>query len=389
MRAVALSFLIIIGGSFLIGSSHWFHRTLCLLAWLVASGLVPLCRYLTRLWCSRQPWWGIPTIILGERIVATLVLDMLQSNPNVGLRPIAILVDSLNDYSSEGFKDVFCGDLSHSELFAQRHHDCYAILAAPQSGSGHERTTLAKHADWFRRVLVIPDLMGFSSLAVRAREIHGILGLEIDHNLTKAYCRVLKRAVDVLGCVTTALMTLPLLLIVAIAVALTSPGPIFYCQFRIGRNGREFRLWKFRTMVVDADAGLEGYLQKDPSLRAEWNRDHKLRKDPRVTTIGRLLRRTSMDELPQLWNVLRGEMSLVGPRPISHTEVKRYGAIFDQYRRVVPGLTGMWQISGRNNTTYEHRTQLDDYYVRNWSTSLDLYILLRTLRTIIFTEGAY
>jgi len=389
LRAVALSFLIMIGGSFFLVSSHWFHRTLCLLAWLAASALVPLCRYLTRSWCSKQPWWGIPTIILGEGTAATVVFDMLRSNPKIGLRPTAVLTDSPDDSLSEAPGNVFCGDLSHSELFARQHNGYYAIVTTTNGSSETAKSVLTRHAGSFRRVLVIPDLSGFTSLAVRVRDIHGILGLELDHNLTKQYCQVLKRAFDVSVCVAATLVALPLLLIVAFVIALTSPGPIFYSQTRIGREGREFRLWKLRTMVVNADARLEEYLQNDASLRAEWQREHKLRSDPRVTTIGRLLRRTSFDEVPQLWNVIRGEMSLVGPRPIRHSEIKKYGLIFDQYRRVLPGLTGMWQISGRNNTTYELRTQLDDYYVRNWSTSLDLYIVLRTLRTIILTEGAY
>jgi Undecaprenyl-phosphate galactose phosphotransferase WbaP len=314
---------------------------------------------------------------------------MLRSNPKVGLRPTAVLTDSPDERLSGAPGSVFCGDLSHSKLFASQHNGFYAIVVTPHSSSKNTRSVLTRHAASFRRVLVIPDLSGFSSLAVRVREIHGILGLELDHNLTKKYCRVLKRASDVAVCIASALAAVPLLLVVALAIALTSPGPIFYSQKRIGQNGREFRLWKLRTMVVDADARLEEHLQSNPTSRAEWDRDHKLRSDPRVTTIGRLLRRTSLDEIPQLWNVIRGDMSLVGPRPIRHSEITKYGTIFDQYRRVLPGLTGMWQISGRNNTTYELRTQLDDYYVRNWSTSLDCYILLCTLRTIILTEGAY
>ena len=315
---------------------------------------------------------------------------MLQANRHFGLRPIAILFDPLvPDASAATPSDVFCGELSHSAIFSRNRHNCYAILATPLTGSERVKAIIAEHADHYRRVLVIPDLFGFTSLAVRAKDIHGILGLEIDHNLTGSCSHIFKRSFDISICLLTALMISPMFLVVGLAVKLTSPGPMFYWQRRIGRNGKEFRLWKFRTMVVDADAVLDKHLENDSSLRAEWQRDHKLRNDPRVTPIGALLRRTSLDELPQFWNILCGEMSLVGPRPIRQPEVKKYGTIFDQYRRVTPGLTGMWQISGRNNTTYERRTQLDEYYVRNWSISLDLYILLRTLKTIILTEGAY
>jgi Undecaprenyl-phosphate galactose phosphotransferase WbaP len=390
LRAVGLSFLIVIGGTFFVGSSPLLSRVVFIFAWLLASVLVPLSRHITRLWCSRQPWWGIPTVILGERVAGMRILNVLQGNPQFGLRPIAILFDPLVPGGSTATPtDVFCGELSHSAIFSRNRGNCYAILATPLTGSERVKTIFAEYADHYRRVLVIPDLFGFTSLAVRAKDIHGILGLEIDHNLTRTFSHVFKRSFDISICVLAALVVSPMFLFVGLAVKLTSPGPMFYCQRRIGRNGKEFRLWKFRTMVVDADAVLEKHLQKDASLRAEWQRDHKLRNDPRITAIGTVLRRTSLDELPQFWNILCGEMSLVGPRPIRQPEVEKYGTIFDQYRRVTPGLTGMWQISGRNNTTYERRTQLDEYYVRNWSITLDLYILLRTLKTIILTEGAY
>jgi Undecaprenyl-phosphate galactose phosphotransferase WbaP len=390
LRAVGLSFLIVIGGTFFIGSSPLLSRVVFIFAWLLASVLVPLSRHITRLVCSRQPWWGIPTVILGERAAGMRILSVLQENPLFGLRPIAILFDPLIAGESAATpSNVFCGELSHSAIFSRNRGNCYAILATPLTGSERVRAIFAEHADLYRRVLVIPDLFGFTSLAVRAKDIHGILGLEIDHNLTRTFSHIFKRFFDIAICAGAALMVSPIFLIVGLTVKLTSPGPMFYWQPRIGRNGKEFRLWKFRTMVADADAVLEKHLERDSSLRAEWQRDHKLRRDPRITIVGGVLRRTSLDELPQFWNILCGEMSLVGPRPIRQPEVEKYGTIFDQYRRVTPGLTGMWQISGRNNTTYERRTQLDEYYVRNWSISLDLYILLRTLKTIILTEGAY
>ena len=142
-------------------------------------------------------------------------------------------------------------------------------------------------------------------------------------------------------------------------------------------------------MQVNADQLLESALAKDGALREEWLRDRKLRHDPRITRVGRFLRKTSLDELPQLWNVLRGEMSLVGPRPIVEEEVASYGQNFSLYCRVTPGLTGLWQVSGRNNTTYEERVAFDDYYVRNWSIWMDLYILARTFRAVLHADGAY
>jgi Undecaprenyl-phosphate galactose phosphotransferase WbaP len=179
------------------------------------------------------------------------------------------------------------------------------------------------------------------------------------------------------------------LAIIFAAIRLSSRGPVFYGQTRIGRNNSTFTAWKFRSMFANADEVLLSQLEKNPKLRSEWERDHKLKNDPRITPVGRLLRKTSLDELPQLWNVFRGDMSLVGPRPIVAAEIARYSDVFEAYKSVRPGITGMWQVSGRNNTTYLERIRFDEYYVRNWSVWLDLYILVRTFKTVLFGEGAY
>jgi lipopolysaccharide/colanic/teichoic acid biosynthesis glycosyltransferase len=164
---------------------------------------------------------------------------------------------------------------------------------------------------------------------------------------------------------------------------------VFYGQERLGLGGRRFKAWKFRTMHSNADALLERYLQENAAARQEWQATHKLKHDPRVTGIGYWLRKTSLDELPQIWNVLVGEMSLVGPRPIVEAEVPKYGDHYKDYASVVPGITGLWQISGRNNTTYPQRVAYDAYYVRNWSPWLDAYILACTIRVVLLGEGAY
>jgi Undecaprenyl-phosphate galactose phosphotransferase WbaP len=185
------------------------------------------------------------------------------------------------------------------------------------------------------------------------------------------------------------ILCLPLIATIVLLIKLTSPGPATYAQKRIGKGGRPFWAWKFRTMVVNADELLQQYLDRDPELRAEWERDHKLKNDPRVTAVGYWLRKTSLDELPQLWNVLRGEMSLVGPRPIVAAEIPKYGDWMELYEQATPGITGLWQISGRNNTTYDMRIALDSRYVLNWSPWLDLYILARTIKVVLRREGAY
>jgi undecaprenyl-phosphate galactose phosphotransferase len=184
-------------------------------------------------------------------------------------------------------------------------------------------------------------------------------------------------------------MLLPVLGAIALLVKLTSRGPVVFAHTRIGRGGRPVRVLKFRTMRKDSQAALREYLAKNPEAKKEWEETFKLQNDPRVTRIGKFLRNTSLDELPQLWNVIRGEMSVVGPRPIVNEEIVRYGSYFKFYAAVKPGITGLWQVCGRNDTTYEQRVRIDEYYVRNWSPWLDLYVLARTAITLIRRTGAY
>lgn len=197
-----------------------------------------------------------------------------------------------------------------------------------------------------------------------------------------------KRAFDVVGALFLALVFSPLILFIAIVLACT-PGKALFRHCRIGQHGNAFNCLKFQTMVPDADRVLHDVLAKDDTLRAEWERDHKLRDDPRITWLGRFLRRTSLDELPQLWNVLRGDMSLVGPRPIVTAELPRYGRRAATYLQIKPGLTGYWQVNGRSNTSYRRRVAMDVMYARNANLMFDLYILAMTARVVLLRYGAY
>ncbi len=201
--------------------------------------------------------------------------------------------------------------------------------------------------------------------------------------------RVIKRALDVLLVLAASPFLFILFLVVAATVRCSSPGPVLFSHRRIRKHGAFFSMWKFRTMCVDSAQVLEDYLAADPAARVEWRQTHKLRNDPRVTRVGLFLRRFSLDELPQFWNVFQGTMSLVGPRPIVAAEVEKYGEYFADYCRVKPGLTGLWQVSGRNEVTYEKRVQLDRQYVNTWSLSGDAKILARTLSSVVNQDGAY
>lgn len=198
-----------------------------------------------------------------------------------------------------------------------------------------------------------------------------------------------KRFLDILICTLAMPVALPLGFILALIILLDSKGAPIYRQQRIGKNGEPFMLYKFRTMIPNADTVLQTYIENDPELAREWQQTQKLKNDPRLTRAGQFLRKTSLDELPQVFNILRGNMTLVGPRPIVENERSKYGRYFEEYCEVRPGLTGLWQTSGRNDTTYSQRVAYDHYYINHWSLALDMWILAKTIPVAFSGRGAY
>ncbi|TVP65149.1 MAG: undecaprenyl-phosphate galactose phosphotransferase WbaP [Leptolyngbya sp. LCM1.Bin17] len=392
LRRICLSttftYLVLGAGLFLTREGETYSRGVFLMAWLLSLVAVLLGRLLVRQLWARQGWWGYPVLVLGAGQTGKLVIQSLHHQPGFGLKPVAVLDDDATKRGDLGGVPVL-GPLSAAPMIARRLEISYAIVAMP--GLQRERLLqiLAQYGHRFPHLLMIPDLFGVASLWVSPKDLGGMLGLEIRQQLLLPGPRMAKALLDLVLTVVVGLGLLPVLAAIALLVRLDSPGPIFYGHRRLGRDGRTFVAWKFRTMVNNADQVLEAYLMANPELRSQWERDHKLRYDPRITRLGRWLRHSSLDELPQLWNVLRGEMSLVGPRPIVRDEIVRYADKYDLYTKVLPGVTGLWQVSGRNNVSYQERVNLDAYYVRNWSVWLDIYILLRTIWVVMVGDGAY
>lgn len=298
-----------------------------------------------------------------------------------------------NDIANHGKRIegvLVLGPWTSAQRVAKRRFIKHGIIAMKDTDWKHVREAAERYSEIFPHLTVIPDNRIFSSMWVTAQDVGGMLGLEIRQKLLLRSPMIFKRFLDILAVLVIGSALLPVFALISLLVKLSSSGPVFYGAKRIGRKGTVFTAWKFRTMVEDADIVLEKHLQKHPELHAEWNCKRKLKNDPRITGIGYLLRITSLDELPQFWNILIGEMSVVGPRPIVDNEVKLYGSDnFEIYRKVRPGLSGLWQVSGRSDTTYNERVELDVYYVRNWSVWLDFYILLKTIKAVFTCKGAY
>jgi Undecaprenyl-phosphate galactose phosphotransferase WbaP len=216
----------------------------------------------------------------------------------------------------------------------------------------------------------------------------GLGGIEMVNQRHFRALRMEKQILDRTLAFVAFVMLSPFFVVVPLLIKLTSRGPVFYRQSRLGKKGRPIRVWKFRSMYADADERLKTILESDPARRAEWEANFKLRDDPRVTPLGRFLRKTSIDEFPQLFNVFAGDMALVGPRPIVEKEVRYYGSAYDTFASVKPGITGLWQASGRSDTDYARRVALDVHYVLNWSPWMDIWILFRTVYAVVFMRGA-
>lgn len=242
---------------------------------------------------------------------------------------------------------------------------------------------------FFEDIKLLPDLHSLFVNNLRIENDGSILLINFENNLLRYNNRVLQYVFNKLASVVIFILLLPLLVVLGLLVLLDSRGPVIYKARRIGYSNTDFYVYKFRTMYQDADKKLKDLLDSNPEFKSEFERDFKLRDDPRITRIGRFLRRTSLDELPQLINVLKGEMNLVGPRPIVRDEIKKYGSAFDELIKIKPGITGLWQVSGRNDLDYEKRVELDLFYIKNWSLWMDIMILMKTFFIVIKSRGAY
>jgi Undecaprenyl-phosphate galactose phosphotransferase WbaP len=247
-----------------------------------------------------------------------------------------------------------------------------------------------KYRYTFERVVLIRQQKDSFSLSdSKTLDFNEVIGFQVCHNLLNPWSMVLKRCEDILISGLCLISLSPLVAIISLLIRLDSPGGIYYRQDRLGKYGKVIKLLKFRTMYINGDQIFEDRLRNDPVLREEWEKYQKLKSDPRVTWVGKILRKFSLDEIPRVWNIFKGEMSLVGPRPIMISQQEMYGPAFQDYSQIKPGITGLWQVSGRNHTTFAKRAELDMEYIQRWSLWLDIYIIFKTIREVLTRDGAY
>ncbi len=416
--------------SFLVRSGGWdgVQHAAWVMTWLVSIALVPLARATLRWKFARKRWWGQPVVVLGAGRVGRAVVGTLQRRPQLGLKPVAVLdddplkhgtlratwgeddieVEAVPESTGEPPKSTpespstragwanfstieevpVLGGLELAPVLAQRLKIRFAVVAMPEADASALLGIIERYAESFHSVLAIPDLFDLAYFGAATRDLGGVLGIEVRRQLLLTGPRIAKRAMDLFIVGVALLFASPLFLLIGLFIALDSRGGIFYHQKRLGQDGVRFKAYKFRTMHGDGEKRLAEVLARDARLRAEYEEFHKLTVDPRVTRVGRFLRKYSLDELPQLLNVFLGDMSLVGPRPYLEREIPEMDQKEAIILRVKPGITGIWQVTERNASTFERRLHMDVEYVRSWSPWLDIYVLARTVPVVIGGTGS-
>lgn len=362
--------------------------------WLLLLFLLPSARQMMRRLLSRMGLWLLPTALIGTNQTAQEVYPVLGKQLALGLDVRWVVPEDPALHLPPPLADLSPISVSSDRLVtALGAVGCRQVVLVP------DETDQLNHSDLIDRlvgadisVAIVPSLRRLPLFGLSTNYFFGkdLLLLQVRNNLARLPQRILKRSLDVVGAILILALGSPFLLLLGLLVKLQDGGPIFFVQERVGACGDLFRCWKFRTMVVDADHRLARWERENPALLADYRaRNFKLKDDPRVTRFGGWMRRKSLDELPQLWNVLKGEMSLVGPRPLLARELPDYGAVITLYERVRPGLTGLWQISGRSHTTFAERVSYDEWYIKNWTVWYDVVIMLQTLWVLVRAEGAY
>jgi Undecaprenyl-phosphate galactose phosphotransferase WbaP len=384
--STSLGMLGLMGLSFYLRNVTSWSRAVLAITWLLMLVIAPLSRKVFRRFAVMIGLWGVPVVVIGEGDGAERIYKSLRKNRLSGLWPVLCIrtpaIQTVFPAPSDKQPVEWEGRLLFQKIDI-------AIIVPQKAPLGAVKNVLLDRTHRFKRVIVMFDEARIGSVWFTPIHLVEHLGLEVTHQLIDPAQQGIKRFIDLASILVSLPALIPLFALIGLAIKLDSRGPVFYSQKRVGHNGREIRMWKFRSMVLNAEQVLETYLAQEPSLREEWEQNFKLKHDPRITRVGNFLRRTSLDELPQLWNVVRREMSLIGPRPIVTDEIPLYKDDFEIYKQVLPGMTGMWQISGRNNLPYEERVSLDVYYVQNWSIWLDIHILIHTVITALQGRGAY
>ncbi len=378
-----------------------FSRLLVGLSWVYVFFLILIMRQIVYVLARGKGVWRIPTVVIGDVGTVTDILFAFSTDHYTGYNVQTV---ALRDKKSDEF-EVGSIPKKYSEIniirekidyqkYIEDNLDHFFVISL-ETFRGVERDKLIKALTELNALYaVVPAISRISLMEMEPRHFFGydIMLLHAKNSIFSLTGRILKRSMDIVLSLIAMLCLFPVILSVMVLLKIEGQGgSLFYGGYRIGRHGRKFKCWKFRSMEPDSDHLLHELLERDPLAKSEWDEFRKLKQeDPRITTkTARVIRKISVDELPQLWNVLIGDMSLVGPRPILEDEVELFGESIHQYYKTRPGITGLWQVSGRNDTSFQRRIYWDNWYVRNWSCWGDIVIMIKTVRVLLGSSGSY
>ena len=386
IKAIFISFVIIIFTLFITKKGVEFSRILITTYSIILAIIFPI----IRLSIKRMIYsLGIMTrrvLIIGSGEKAKKIIKAIESEKNLGY----VIAGIIDDKKGKLLNYKIHPPINKIERYIKASQINDVIVAKEETSTCEIEKLINYIQHKAQNTIYIPDISGIavSGTDIRYFFQEQTIAIEIKNNLSNPVTYLTKRTIDYILAIILFILIIPLILIIGIIIKLSDKGPAIYSHKRIGKNGKEFNCYKFRTMYIDADKRLKEILEKDPLKREEWQKYWKLKDDPRVTKIGKFLRKTSLDELPQIFNVLKGEMSLVGPRPYLPREwdyIKDESPII---HALPPGITGLWQVSGRNNNDYNYRITMDAWYVKNWNLWLDIVILIKTIKAVMKREGA-
>jgi undecaprenyl-phosphate galactose phosphotransferase len=396
IKAVTLAVLVTLAVSAMERKPELLSRMTLILLWGYSLFLLPISRLLIKRVLYRIGVWQENIIIIGAGEQGIRAAQALCKEVHLGYRVVGFLDDNEElagkTITVENKEYKIFGKVDKFRRFVKFMRVSTIMIAVPSISKRRLANIVSKVQRYTKNILFVPDIKGIALINTELSHLfmEQMFMLNINNNLKSTSTRAFKVFFDIVMSIFLMPFIFMLILFIGIMIKMDSPGPVFYTHKRVGWGGKLIGVYKFRTMYMDAGQRLAHLLHADEKAKEEWETFFKLKDDPRVTRVGNFLRKTSLDELPQIFNILKKEMSFVGPRPVLQEEINRYyGANAEYYLLVRPGITGLWQVSGRNNTSYDYRVSLDTWYVLNWSMWLDVVIMLKTLKVVIKREGAY
>lgn len=391
LRSIILSFILLIMIVFISRGYTQYSRPVIITAGFLSLFLFPLFRLGTKKIIVQLNIWKKRILILGTNTAARSIAQGIKMNPPLGYEVIGFLSEHEITNENKLINNIkVLGEIKQVQEMSKKFGVKDIVIVLPDFDQKKLRKIVEMCETGTETIRVVPNIGNLFAMGVEIESLGDVLSLSVARNLVKPYNLFLKRSIELILTILLFLVFLPILFIIGLAIKIDSRGAIIFAQERLGGRNKIFSFFKFRSMYVDGDLRLNKFLRENSLAKKEWKKYRKIKKnDPRVTRVGKFIRKYSLDELPQLINVLKGDMSLVGPRPYMPRERKDIGKSYPIISRVKPGITGLWQVRGRNILPFEERIVLDEYYIRNWSLWLDMVILIKTIKVFLTREGAY